>query len=110
MNAESQKKLELAAKAAFIESLRADKALEISHGAAIMPRSIWARAIIAALADCGALQLEKVDLALAILASPIGNSSQIGALLLKDGIMQQQGIGEASESYAEQLAKRLAAR
>lgn len=107
MNAEEIKKIELAAEAAFVSSLRADKALEISHGAAIMPRSIWARGIVSALADAKVLELSQADKALAILAGPIGNSSQIGAKLMRDGVLQQQGIGAASESYAEQLAKRL---
>ena len=108
MNAESKKKIELAAMASFIESLRADNALEIAHAAPIMPRSIWARGIVAALHSAGCLNSNGIDNALAILASSLGNSSQLGAKLLEDGVLKQQGASDAAESFAEQLARRSA--
>lgn len=106
MNAEEKKMVVIEARKAFVASL-VNKT--IAHGAAVMPRGVWADGIIAAFLDAGIMAPEAVDVekAQAILGSELGNSSQLGSLLLKDGTLKQQGAEGAAEDYAAKLLERL---
>ena len=108
MNEIEARKIQIAAKAAFIGALEQLGALEIGIGSAVMPREIWAQAMIAALVDSGILAPETDDLnkAQAIFDSELGNASQLGALLLKEGTIKRRGASAEAESFLAKLAAR----
>jgi hypothetical protein len=106
MNTEDTRKIQIAAMNSFKAALAALKANEIAPGASIMPRSIWAQGIVAAMFEAKLLQPESLESAFAILDSELGNSSQLGASLLKDGTIKRLGAVETANSYLASLAAR----
>ena len=111
MNKEQMLEVSEKSMAAFVSKLGMINALQIAHGAAIMPRAIWAQGIVASLIDAGIVQSEEqAEKANVILASDLGNSSQLGAMLLKKGVLKQDSAQAAASSFAAQLAKAAAAR
>lgn len=107
MTKEERLKLVRESREAFIASMQSKT---IAHGADIMPRTVWADGMIAALVASGIMAPERDDIekAQAIFGSNLGNSSQLGTSLLKDGTIKMQGADDAAVDYAAELQKRLA--
>lgn len=77
----------------------------------IMPRAKWA-AVLAAVAEELGKELG-LELPLAfelVLLSPVGNASQLGALLVKKGFLVKQDAGANLDDFAAQLLARRAER
>lgn len=111
MNKEQMLEVSDNAKAAFISKLSALGADKVAHGGSIMPRVVWAQCLVSALIDAGVVSSEEqADKVNVILASDLGNSSQLGAMLVKAGTIKMQAATEAASSFAAEIAKRAAAK
>ena len=110
MNAEDVKMIQAAAKAAFVEQLKADGATNVPFGGSIMPRAEWARCLTFALVATGCAMVEDADKIAAVLGCELGNSSQLGMLLVKEGTITVGTAATAAASLSDQLAARLAAK
>jgi hypothetical protein len=103
---EGRKLLQKEVKALFISNMKALGHSSVKHGADIMPRSIWASALALALAERGVITAEQADGVAVVLSSELGNSSQLGSLLLKEGELTRETAANAATSLAEMLADR----
>lgn len=98
----------MAAFVAKLQSLGADK---LAYGASIMPRAIWSQGMVSTMISAGIIQSEEAaDKALVVLNSDLGNSSQLGAMLLKKGILVQEEAKQAASSFAAEIARLAAAK
>lgn len=111
INPEGSALLVKQARAAFIEVLLNGQAtLSIPFGGSLMPRETWARNLAMALAIAGAIPAESADAVAAILNSDLGNSSQLGTNLKKEGVITETGAASAATSLASILAQRAQAK
>jgi hypothetical protein len=102
--AEGRKLLQKMALAAFLERLVSLGANAISFSADIMPREVWADCIsFAIFATNSQNDAEAIK---CLLDSTLGNSSQLGTYLLKEGHITRESKQAAGNSLAEALAKR----
>lgn len=110
MNKEQILEVSEQAMAAFKARLVALNATSIAHGAAIMPRAIWAQGVVSAAIAVDAIASEaQAELLHIVLASDLGNSSQLGAMLLKKGFLKQESAAQAASSFAADFAAKAAA-
>jgi hypothetical protein len=106
MNKEEVLKMNEISMAAFVAKLGKLNATTIPHGAAIMPRAVWAQGMVSALIAVGVVKSEAdAEKVQAVLASDLGNSSQLGAILVKNGTIKQQEVAQAASSFADEIAK-----
>lgn len=105
---ESQKVLAKEVRALFVQNMKALNHVEIAHGADLLPRSIWSTALALALAERGVIEAKQADAVAVVLNSDLGNSSQLGGALLKEGELKRQTAVQAGMSLADLLAKRAA--
>lgn len=96
------------AKAAFVVELKAAGGDRIAFGANVMPRVLWARCITLAIAAVDALG--NPDAIVTVLDSELGNSSQLGTQLVKDGVIVREGVEAAATSLTSLLAERAKAK
>ena len=106
--AEGRKLLQIQARDAFKLELSNQNATKVAFGASIMPRVLWARCLTLAIFAVDASG--NPDAIEAILDSDLGNSSQLGTQLVKEGFITQDSAAIHGESLAQLLAKRAAAK
>ena len=95
---------------AFVKELAAVGGTRIAFAGNVMPRETWARCLALAMASVGAIAPEAADAVMAILNSDLGNSSQLGTALLKEGAITRESAVAASTSLASILAERAKAK
>lgn len=105
-SAEKAKLLQKKARASFVSNLQALGKTKIAFGADIMPRELWAQLVALSLAENGCITAEQADCVSVVLNSDLGNSSQLGTALLKEGVMERETAITASKSLASILAER----
>lgn len=93
----------------FVSNMKALGHETVALGADVMPRAIWANAIALAMAERGIISAEQADAVAVVLNSDLGNSSQLGAKLEKDGVLKRQSATAAATSLSAMLAARAAA-
>ena len=105
MNKEAMLLVNQNAMAAFVSKLRNEKGDKLSHSEAIMPRERWSVCMVSALIAVGAITSEaQAELIQVVLNSDLGNSSQLGALLLKNKIITRETAQVAASSFAAEIA------
>lgn len=111
MNKEQTLELNSNSMAAFVSKLQSLGADKLSYGAAIMPRAVWSQGMVSAMISVGIIQSEEqADKALVVFNSDLGNSSQLGAMLLKKGVIKQEQATQAASSFAAEIARLAAAK
>ena len=106
--AEARNLLQKEVRGLFINNMKALGHETVKHGADIMPRSIWASALALALAERGVIKAEEADGLAVVLNSDLGNSSQLGTALLKEGELKREDAATAATSLLEILQKKAA--
>jgi hypothetical protein len=106
LTVEQKHKLLIAeAEEGFKIALKACGADVISFAGDIMPRPVWSEGVVMALVYVGAIQPEQCDTIKAVLNSAMGNSSQYGASLLKEGTIKRKSADNVSESLIEKASR-----
>lgn len=106
MNKEQAMQVRDGAKQAFVAKLVKLNAVRIAHGAPTMPRAVWSQALVSALIASGAItSAEAAEKAAVVLDSELGNSSQIGAVLVKEGHIKVEEVEQAALSFADEIQR-----
>jgi len=107
MNKEEISKLQEVALESFKAQWEALFGRKLAYGASKMPREKWAPCMVSALIAVGAIESEAQAVkALAALDSAIGNSSQLGAELVKAKWLEVEEPAQAAFSFAAMIAKK----
>jgi hypothetical protein len=109
-SAEGRKLTAKQVRQAFVQELKDSKNDRVAFGASVMPRAVWSRTLVLAMASVGVIRAEDADGVLAVLDSELGNSSQLGTVLVESGDITREGAAQAATSLAETLRARAAAK
>ena len=111
MNKEQVVAMQKNALGAFVAKLTALGGTKIPFGGELMSRERWANCIVAALIAANAItSAEAAEAALVVLDSSLANPSALMKTLIKDGVVTQEAATAAAVSFADELAKQIAAR
>ncbi len=81
----------------------------IAIGADLMPRAIWAKATAFAIAKVGKeASLDAMAAAVVVLQTTVGNASQLGMKLKKEGFLKEATATETADSLLEKFRQQLA--
>ena len=103
--AEQRNLLAKEVRALFIQMMRALGHSSVKHGGDLLPRSVWSSALAMAMAERGVITPAQCDAVAVVLNSDLGNSSQLGGALKKEGILKVEDAATAATSLTDLLAK-----
>lgn len=103
-----RKLLQNDAMAAFVKEMHAGGHKAVKFGGTVMPREQWAIWLAMAIAEVE--MLGNPDGIACILQSPVGNTSQLGMLLVEEGHLTREEVAQAATSLADMLAARAKAK
>lgn len=107
---EARTGLQIRAKVVFAELLQAFGWHKVTFGGEILPRARWAKVTAATLAELGVIDAKTAEVVEVVLSGSIGNSSQLGNELVKEGKMTREGADTAAQSLSALLAARAKAK